>query len=280
MKRILVAMDFSVRANNALALAGDIASASGGSVILFHVVELPKSFHTSTSDEVNSDQMANVFRLKMIDKARQELENIRKAYERMCLVSIEIRSGDPFKEITAFVEQNHVDLILSGDKGHSELGDIFIGSLSDRLVRSMDIPVVTVKAGLIEKPLSDIMFVVNMELDEEPVMKYLLSFTRYFNATIHLVWINTPYDFKDDYETKPWLKSIVRDYKLENYTINIYNHHDKDYGVVYFADDLRADLIVMAISEKSAVRRLITGDSLAEDVSDHTMRPVMTLKIK
>ncbi|MGB3464778.1 MAG: universal stress protein, partial [Cyclobacteriaceae bacterium] len=114
----------------------------------------------------------------------------------------------------------------------------------------------------------------------EPIMHYLTQLNNYFGATIHLVWINTPYDFRDDSETRPWLNGIARDYKLDNYTINIYNHHDKDYGVVYFADDLRADLIVLAISEKTVVQRIITGGSLAEDVSDHTIRPVMTLKLK
>lgn len=67
---------------------------------------------------------------------------------------------------------------------------------------------------------------------------------------------------------------------MKNYTINSYSHEDEEYGIVYFADEVGADLIVMGIHEKSGFRRLISGGSLAEEVSDHTFRPVLTYLIQ
>ena len=75
------------------------------------------------------------------------------------------------------------------------------------------------------------------------------------------------------------MHSLAHQYFNDNYAVSIYNHHDKDYGVVYCADELKADMIVLGITNKSVIQRFITGDSLAEDVSDHTIRPVMTLKL-
>ena len=281
MNKILVATDFSIRANNALSLAKVIASKTQGSITLIHVVELPGRTHTSTEDVLNADQRTDVYILKLIEKAEKELEVIRVANSVDSIkINVEIRMGEPYKEIREYVDSHEIDLVLAGDKGHSEFEDIFIGSLSDKLVRTMDCPVVTVKAAIADGPLKNILYVVNGDHDEEPIMVYLKALNQYFNAKIHLVWINTPYDFKDDSDTKPWLYSLAHQYFDDNYAVSVYNHHDKDFGVVYIADEVKADLIALGITNRSMIQRFITGDSLAEDVSDHTIRPVLTLKLK
>lgn len=280
MHNILVPTDFSLRANNALSLAKVIGSQTRATITLLHVVELPGKGHTSTGDDLNAGQRADVYVLELIEKAERELKALQEANQSDQFdLKIEIKKGEPFNVIRAFAETHQIDLIIAGDKGHTEFEDIFIGSLSDKLVRTMACPVITVKSVIPDRPLTNIVYVVNGDKDEEPVMKYLKNLNTYFKAKIHLVWINTPANFKDDIETKGWMSGIARDYQLENYTINIHNHHDEEFGVVYFSDEVRADLIVMGISSRTVVQRLITGDSLAEEVSDHSIRPVMTMKL-
>lgn len=280
MKNILVATDFSIRANNALALAKVIAAKTKGVITLLHVVELPGRSHTSTEDVLNADQMTDVYILKLIERAEEELKAISDANsDESASIKLEIRRGEPFKQIRTYVASHDIDLVIAGDKGHSEFEDIFIGSLSDKLVRTMECPVITVKAAIADRPLENILYAVNGEYDEESVMLYLQALNAHFNAKIHLVWINTPYDFRDDSDTKPWLNSLAHQYFNNNYAVSVYNHHDKDFGVVYCADEIKADMIVMGVSKRSVVQRFISGDSLAEDVSDHTIRPVLTLKL-
>ena len=100
MKRILVPTDFSVRSNNALTLAAGIASKSGGMVTLLHVVELPRQFHNSTLDQVNADDMTDIYRMKLIETSEKELEIIRNSYSGAGFELVtEIRSGNPYEEI-------------------------------------------------------------------------------------------------------------------------------------------------------------------------------------
>ena len=61
MKNILVATDFSIRANNALSLAKVIASKTQGLITLLHVVEQTGRSHTSTEDKLNADKMTDVY---------------------------------------------------------------------------------------------------------------------------------------------------------------------------------------------------------------------------
>ena len=165
MYNILVATDFSIRANNALSLAKIIASKTKGTITLMHVVELPRHSHTSTEDEINTDKMTDVFVLKLIERAEQELTAIQQANSDGAIeIKKEIKSGDPYQSIKKYVESHKVDLIIAGDKGHSEFEDIFIGSLSDKLVRTMNCPVVTVKAAIAERPLKNILYIVHKKL--------------------------------------------------------------------------------------------------------------------
>ena len=280
MHNILVPTDFSLKAHNALSLAKVIAAEAKATITLLHVVELPGWSHTSTGDDLNDDQRTDVYVVELIERAEAELKLLLEAHQSdQYYLKTDIREGDPYKVIRAIVEADKIDLIVAGDKGHAELEDIFIGSLSDKLVRSMACPVITVKSVIPDHPLSNIVYVLNGEKDEEPVMKYLKALNNYFKAVIHLVWINTPANFKDDIESKGWMSGIARDYELENYTINVHNHHDAEFGVVYFSDEVKADLIVMGISNRTVIQRLITGDALAEEVSDHSIRPVMTMKL-
>jgi len=280
MYNILVPTDFSIKANNAIELAKKIAASTKGKVTLMHVVELPGHSHTSLEEETNNDNITDVYIVQLIEKSKRELKMLFEANnDGICEISMCIKSGDPFTMINSYVKSHHHDLIIAGDKGHSQFEDMLIGSLSDKLIRRLECPVITVKAPIPDRPIINIAYVANAKGDEERIMKYLKSFNQHFKAKIHLVWINTPSDFKDDIETFAWLSGIARDYNLENFEIAVHNHHDEEFGVVYFADQIKADIIAMGITKKTVVQRLITGDTLAEEVSDHTIRPVMTMKL-
>jgi nucleotide-binding universal stress UspA family protein len=57
----------------------------------------------------------------------------------------------------------------------------------------------------------------------------------------------------------------------------IYNSLSEDAGILEFADDIGADLIAMATHGRTGMLHLLTG-SIAEDVVNHSKRPVWTLK--
>ncbi|MEM7110401.1 MAG: universal stress protein, partial [Bacteroidota bacterium] len=97
-----------------------------------------------------------------------------------------------------------------------------------------------------------------------------------FDATLHVVKINTRKNFQNEISMDKNLESFAKRFDLKNYTLDTYSHEDEEYGIVYFADKMEADLIALGINEKSGIRRLISGGSIAEDVTEHTFRPVLT----
>jgi nucleotide-binding universal stress UspA family protein len=66
---------------------------------------------------------------------------------------------------------------------------------------------------------------------------------------------------------------------LKNYTINIFNDLSEEEGVIYFADSIHADMIAMATHGRTGFAHVLAG-SIAEDVVNHSKRPVLTFVVK
>lgn len=60
-------------------------------------------------------------------------------------VSTTVEYGVPHEEILAYVDANDVDVIVMGTKGRSGLDRVLVGSVTERVVRMAEVPVVTVK---------------------------------------------------------------------------------------------------------------------------------------
>jgi hypothetical protein len=97
-------------------------------------------------------------------------------------------------------------------------------------------------------------------------------------AVVHLVRINTPGLFLSDVIAREKLTSFANAMKIKNYTINIYNDQDEEDGILRFASGINADLIALATHGRKGLSHLLNG-SIAEDVVNHSRRPVMTYVI-
>ena len=113
---------------------------------------------------------------------------------------------------------------------------------------------------------------------KDHVIKALIQFQQSIGGKIHLLKVNTPNNFETERQSKKSMMTVVRDYKLEDYTINVYNDHAEEDGIIYFAEDINADVIALGTHGRTGISHLISG-SIAEDVVNHAKRPVWTMKI-
>ena len=60
-------------------------------------------------------------------------------------VDFHVRFGDPGREIAAFAESQHADLIVMPSHGRTGLSRILIGSVAERVVRLAHCPVLILK---------------------------------------------------------------------------------------------------------------------------------------
>lgn len=280
MQKIVVPTDFSFISFNALELAKKIAKKAHSTIYLIHVVE-PIGGQYSSMGEIIEDGLNDVFNAKLIEKVTKELVTIKQAHtSRFFDIQIKVLAGDTFGELKEFIKFIGADLVIMGAKGFTDAQEFFLGSLTDKVVRSIAAPVITVKGKVDVNQINNIVYATDLEEEHPLLINLLKELQLLFEANLHIVKINTRKTFINDIDTMVELKRLADKYQLKNHTLNCYSHEDEEYGVVYFADDKRADLIAMGVKEESGIRRLISGGSLAEEVKDHTFRPVLTCRFQ
>ncbi len=280
MKKILVPTDFSKTAQIAVDVARDIAKKSGATLILLHVIEETSSdagsFSVSGSMNLEGDMEDRLFMLKMIQRAKQQMEKAA-TDPRLEGVKVkrELRIGSPFHGMTTIIAEQKVDLVVMGTAGRSDIESMVIGSNTEKVVRHAACPVLTINKRPGSANFKDIVYATGMSKNEEVFSRFVKKAQEMYDSTIHLVRINTPGNFQRDVVVRQAMEEFAMRLRLQKFTINIFNDLSEEEGIIYFAESVGADMIAMATHGRSGFAHLLAG-SIAEDVVGHSKRPVLT----
>lgn len=138
-ERLLVPTDGSDCANAAVDHALELAAATGAAVHLVHVVDAPAM---GADDAAIYDGLEAAGR-EALDTARE-----RARAAGVSEVEASLMNGRPHDAIREYVEANDVDYVVMGTHGHTGVSRLFLGSVAERVIRLVDVPVVAVKAEL------------------------------------------------------------------------------------------------------------------------------------
>jgi nucleotide-binding universal stress UspA family protein len=281
MKKILVPVDFSKASITAADVAYDIAKRSGAAVTMLHVIEEAGTDSYSIVGQGHpSNAEERLFTVELIRKSRKQLEKlVTDPKYKDVKVEGELRMGNPFHGMRTIITDHKVDLVVMGTRGHSKLEEMVIGSNTERVVRQMRCPVLTVHNKPSTLNFKDIVYATAMSKDEEVFSRIVKRTQQIYNSTVHLVRINTPGDFQRDKVVKDYMDKFAKKLQLKNYTVNVYNDLTTEEGIIYFADSINADLVCMATHGRTGFAHVMAG-SVAEDVVGHIKRPVLTFVVK
>jgi nucleotide-binding universal stress UspA family protein len=277
MKKILVPFDFSKPAISALRFALDFAERSKGKIKLVHVVELPVLHNTLLMPTLNFEKEL----LKELrDKAANRFEKIIRKYERESVqLSSEVLFGTPSKTLLSLIKAEEFDLVIMGSHGSSGLREHVIGSNAEKMIRRSPVPVLVTKKYR-KHAIKNIVLPNTLETKNQTVLvEKIKALQDFFQARLHVVWINTPVNFTSDVLTQQKLEAFAKHYGLKRYTLNVFNHPNEEDGIIRFNEFLGGDLIVMGTHGRKGFTRFING-SVAEDVANHTDSPIWTCSLK
>ena len=139
-KQILVGCDFSADSGRAVEFGFSLAQEFEAVIHLVHVVEPIVYRDTVLPEHVRTEALSEV-----TTGSRQLLEDIvpRDAHN-WCKVEIACEAGKPFKALIKYAEAHQVDLIVLGVRGHSLVETLLLGSTTDRVIRGVACPVLSV----------------------------------------------------------------------------------------------------------------------------------------
>ena len=272
MKRILIPTDFSVQAENALKIAIELAKKNDSEITLLHSMEMP--VHLATTDRGQLPEA--LYFVKLAEKRFSDL--LEKPYIEHAHVTTKIGQGEIYDDINETVAEENIDLIIMGSHGASGFKEMFIGSNTEKVVRTSDIPVLVIKNDRPEFEIKDFVFATDFSEECRKPLKKAEDFAESFGATLHLLYVNTPSGFKTTSEANQMMKAFIKGTNLQNYTLNIYNDLSVEKGILNFATENKAQLIGMSTHGRKGIAHFFNG-SISEDLVNHADMPVITFKI-
>jgi nucleotide-binding universal stress UspA family protein len=284
MNKILVPTDFSEQADNALHVAGKIASKNQVEIHLLHVLDVSMGggFGFNTMGEPTSTSMMDqVYVLQLIDITKKRLIDIASKYQSQTSMRITpvVHTGHIYGSINTYAEDENVDLIVMGTKGASGLKELLVGSNTERIVRNATCPVLSVKNVRPDFTIRKMVFASNFESDQMAAVGKLKMIQEIFNAHVHLVYINVPNNFVGTRAIRAKANEFVQRYQLPNYDFTVYDDNSEEEGIIHFAEEVSADVIAVATHGRTGLSHLLSG-SIAEDIVNHANRPVLTFNLK
>jgi nucleotide-binding universal stress UspA family protein len=138
--RILVPTDGSDAADRAFERALDLAATYDADLYLLSVVDV-----SSLAGEF--DAITVVEQLER--SGRKTVQRLRKRAEETGVENVKTKvvEGTPHRAILDYVDAEEIDLVVMGTHGRTGLDRYLLGSVTERVVRTADVPVLTVRGS-------------------------------------------------------------------------------------------------------------------------------------
>ena len=271
MKRILVPTDFSKQAEMALKVAAFIATKNDSEIYILHSIEMPMYLSSVSKGTVPE----SIFHIKIAENKFDEL--LEKSYIEDLEVHEAIGHGEVHLDINEAVEAKNVDLIVIASHGVSGFKEMFIGSNTEKVVSSSNVPVLVIKNDHQSFDINNFIYLSDFSDECKIPFKKAQKFAKEVGVSINLLYVNTPSHFKTTSEINQKLKNFVMSMGIENYTFHIYNDTSVENGALNFARETNADLIGLGTHGRKGLLSFFNSNT-GEDIVNHANLPVITFR--
>ncbi len=193
-KNILCAVDFSDFSHLILTYGKALASEFDATLYLCHIVSDMVMLSSHGQAFIASEQVTS----ERLEYARTHLEALAK--EHGIQGEILVSPGHPADEVTQICRKKNIDLVIVATHGGSGIKRFLIGSVTDRLVKTLACPLLVLQAredhlsfqGNFNIPMKRILVGCDFSPGSGFAFDYALSLAQEFQAELHLVHVIKP----------------------------------------------------------------------------------------
>lgn len=281
MRKLIVPTDFSQNAKHALFIAAEIARKNKVPLGIMHtntaVAYAPVLPDYGASGLYNMqeyyDMAADEFRA-----LKREISE-RPGFEKLP-IDTRVEEGLLYTSIQRVVEEDQADLIVMGTKGATGALEFFVGSNTEKVIRTAPCPVLAIPEHSGEFKLDTVVLASSLRDDQAAAFKYLAGWQKIWHFKVEVVYLNNPGSFKSKKDIDEKVAAFAQEaglHKTKAYiNINAYNEED---GILEFARHENADLIAMGTHQRKGLSHLLFG-SMAENTSNHSDIPVLCIPLR
>jgi nucleotide-binding universal stress UspA family protein len=189
LSNILVPVDFSDCADNAIRFAVAIALRTGAKLTLFHSVHLPLQTGEMVAYAVN--ELEREAAKQLGDKAEEITNWLEKERFRQLEVRHLVQVGFAADQVVLLAEDAHSDLVVMGTHGAGALEGRLLGSNASAVMRRLKCPVLVVPQDAEFAGFKRILYGTDMQEINRPALKLLADFAGHFDAELHVLHVLT-----------------------------------------------------------------------------------------
>jgi|Deesub1362A_J573_1020465.scaffolds.fasta_scaffold00028_132 nucleotide-binding universal stress UspA family protein len=202
-QRVLLPTDFSRYSKRTLECGAELVDIGVEEVILLHVGTYDPFILSLVRVDVEE------FIEKLKEDSTEKLEEAARIFEggkvkvKRLFYAV---SGDPAEKILEVAEEEKVDLILLGSRGHGLLRSKLIGGISESVVRKSNVPVLIVKFEVVEeageyhcqKTFSRLFEKIIFATDTSPIDPDLMTFLKMVKSIGEVYFVHVVEEIKED----------------------------------------------------------------------------------
>ena len=288
MRTILVPTDFSETANHALEVAVQLVKRFNAKLVVLHMLEIPE--HLLPKEQLSNDVANNqnteqgdfptaVFYMLLAKKRFAELAEL--PFMNGVEYEEEVQNHQNFNNIIVSAHKFDADLIVMGSQGATGINEFFVGSNTEKVVRTSDIPVLVIKNRNQNFDVKNFVFATNWETENKQSFINAYKICQQFGAKMHLLYVNTSgSDFLTSTQIDDRFQTLLKETNTspENISTNSYSDKSIEEGILRFSKENSADLIGIPTHGRRGLAHFFNR-SVGEGIANHAEIPVITFKI-
>ena len=276
MKKILVPTDFSDTAEHALKIAAQLAKKHNSEIYLLHMLELPMQLIDPVAGGNSQNLPESIFFMKLAHQRFAKL--MQRPFLKDIKVHETVMFHQAFDGIMEVSEDYDCDIIIMGSHGASGFKEMFIGSNTEKVVRSSHIPVLVIKNEHGNFEDENFIFATDADGSNKHTLEKAYNFAQLIEAKFHLLFINTLNNFITSTEVRERIDNFISGFNIHDYEMHIYNDVSVEKGILNFAMKQKKALIGISTHGRKGLAHFFNG-SISEDLVNHANMPVVTFKI-
>lgn len=287
MNKLLFLTDFSDASSNARTLAKELALRLNAHVVVTHFMATAEEYvnlsMSATSDPtlpgMDPELVMNTIK-ELRDNADERMAEIVSDFKSSGVNVSSIISDDSLRDdLNDIISNEGAKMVIMGTHGARGMKEAFIGSNAQRIVRTANVPVVTVNYKCENFSLDKLVYAsdfleekVNEKLSTVKEIKQLLE------AELDILYINTPSYFEESSSTMTRMGDVLGSAGLEEKNRIIYNAFSIEQGIVNYRELSEANGIIMVTHGYKGFKKLI-NDNVTETVVNRANVPVISLHL-
>lgn len=275
MKNILVPVDFSQVSEAAARFAVDLAKENNASVTFLNSAEI--NYFADYHFPVYSNSKLMV--TEVVESIQRQMDRMVEDFK---VEGVEIEGKvSPLtlmESIKDEIKESDIDLCVVGTTGCSGIEEFFVGSNTEKIVRQVGCPVISVPQTSSIDAIKKILVPIDLREIRTSFLKEVRLLQKMFNCQLQFVWVKTPHNIENEDAVADELGRIFESFGIDNYSFFIVRSVFPSDGIFMEVDDSNADMVAMATHARRGISHWLSG-SLTEDTVNHVEVPVWSFKI-